>query len=108
MRGLLQRLWDDDAGALYATEWVLIAGIAVFGLIPGLVAVRNGTNSALATQANALLIMSSDFSFAGYSIVSNGTTIAVVAGVSGNGNPNTFQAGTGPVVAGGIFVNPAP
>ena len=48
---ILNQLWDDDTGALYATEWVIIATILVIGIIPGIIAVRNSMNKALAHSA---------------------------------------------------------
>ena len=41
MRRLFRRLWQDDDGALLATEWVFLATILVIGVIPGMVAVRD-------------------------------------------------------------------
>ena len=40
MQQLVRRLWNDDCGALIATEWVFVATILVLGIITGLVAVR--------------------------------------------------------------------
>ena len=34
---MLRRLWSDDRGAVLSTELVLIIGIVIFGIIPGLV-----------------------------------------------------------------------
>jgi Flp pilus assembly pilin Flp len=108
MRRLLQRLWSDDTGALLATEWVLIAGIAVFGLIPGLVAIRGGIDSALATEANVLIIINSNFSFEGWALVVGTNTCALVSGVSISNISQTFQSAPGPVLTTGIFVFPCP
>jgi Flp pilus assembly pilin Flp len=54
MRKLLQRLWNDDSGALIATEWVFVATIMVLGAITGLVAVRQAILSELTEFANAV------------------------------------------------------
>ena len=51
---MLHQLWNDDVGALYATEYVLLSGLTVFGLLPGLVALRNATNSSLKKQAETM------------------------------------------------------
>lgn len=51
---MLRQLWDDDVGALYATEYVLLSGLTVFGLLPGLVALRNATNSSLKKQSEQM------------------------------------------------------
>lgn len=51
MLRILSRLWNDDVGALLATEYVLLAGILVFGSVPGLIALRDANNAAMARQA---------------------------------------------------------
>jgi hypothetical protein len=48
------KLWNDDAGALIAMEWLLVGTILVIGIIPGLVALRNAIAAELQEQANAL------------------------------------------------------
>ena len=35
MLRLLRKLWDDDRGALLATEWVFMGTILVIGVLPG-------------------------------------------------------------------------
>jgi Flp pilus assembly pilin Flp len=80
---LLRRLWDDDQGAVISSELVLVLGILVFGLIPGLVALRNSVNAALATIGNFLGRITPSFTYSGYAIVGQGgiSTIAVVGGL---------------------------
>jgi len=80
MRSLLSKLWADDNGAIVSAEIVLVLTILVLGLIPGLVALRNTTNAALATIGNELLSLQVGYSFASFSIVSGNTTIAFVQG----------------------------
>jgi hypothetical protein len=82
MHSLLSRLWADDKGAIVSMELVLIGTLLVFGLIPGMVALRNATNAALATQGTELLSAQTGFSFSGYSILVGTTTIAQVNGNS--------------------------
>jgi Flp pilus assembly pilin Flp len=65
---LFRRLWDDDAGALLAVEWVVIATILVLGLIPGLIAVRQGVLSELVEFANAALGLNQSYSFSGQTV----------------------------------------
>jgi hypothetical protein len=67
MRNLLVRLWNDDAGALIAAEWVFVATILVLGAITGLVAVRQAVIAELHDVANALLALNQSFSFSGQS-----------------------------------------
>ena len=67
MRNLLVKLWNDDCGALIATEWVFVATILVLGAITGLVAVRQAVISELHDVANALLALNMSYSFSGQS-----------------------------------------
>src|ERR1700722_1571515 len=96
MRSLLSKLWADDQGAVVAAEIVLILAIAVIGLIPGLVALRNTTNAALATIGNELLALQVGFSFAPFTIIGspNGNTIATVDGAEFLVTSPTFLAST--------------
>jgi hypothetical protein len=86
---LFRRLWDDDLGALLATEWVVIATIMILGLIPGLIAVRQGTLSELTEFANATMALNQSYSFSGQSIgcdvALNGLNGAVDGRTHGNG-----------------------
>ena len=67
MRRLFQRLWNDDRGALIATEWVFVATILILGIITGLIAVRQAVISELTEFANAVMALNQSFSFAGQS-----------------------------------------
>src|SRR5579885_1858023 len=40
--GLLTRLWEDDNGAVLATEWALITTLFLIGLVPALLIIRQG------------------------------------------------------------------
>jgi hypothetical protein len=35
MRRMIKTLWNDDRGALIATEWLFVATIIVIGLVVG-------------------------------------------------------------------------
>jgi Flp pilus assembly pilin Flp len=81
---LFARLWDDDQGAVISSELVLVLGILVFGLIPGLVALRNSVNAALATIGNFLGRITPSFTYSGYAILpasGGASTIAQVGGL---------------------------
>jgi hypothetical protein len=65
MKRNLTNLWNDDCGALLATEWIIVATIMVLGIIPGLIAVRQGTLSELHDMANAVLSLDQSYSFTG-------------------------------------------
>jgi hypothetical protein len=67
MRQLLRKLWNDDGGALIATEWVFVATILVLGAITGLVAVRQAILSELTEFANAVMALNQSYSFTGQS-----------------------------------------
>jgi Flp pilus assembly pilin Flp len=62
---LFVRLWRDDCGALLAVEWVVLATVMVLGIIPGLVAVRQGVLSELLDVANAALGLDQSYGFTG-------------------------------------------
>src|SRR4051812_15638023 len=67
VRRLLTRLWNDDRGALIATEWVFVATLLILGIITGLIAVRQSLLSELTEFANAAMALNQSFSFAGQS-----------------------------------------
>jgi hypothetical protein len=67
MRNLMVKLWNDDAGALIAAEWVFVATILVLGAITGLVAVRQAVIAELHDVANAILALNQSYSFSGQS-----------------------------------------
>jgi len=62
---LLRRLWNDDCGALLATEWVVVATIIVLGIIPGLIAIRQGTLSELIDFSHATTSLDQSYGFTG-------------------------------------------
>lgn len=80
MRDLLLELWRDDGGAVVSVEILLIVGILIFGMIPGLVAMRNSMNSALTTFGNLIVTLIPSFTFSGFAIT----------GTDGMGNPITI------------------
>lgn len=82
MQNLFRRLWADDRGAVISTELVLVIGILIFGIIPGLVALRNSVISALATIGNTLTNLVPSFTYSGFAIgaQTGGATIAQVQG----------------------------
>jgi len=67
MKGIVQRLWADDQGALIAIEFLFVATILVLGLIVGLVEVREAVKVELTELGNAILALSQGFSIAGNS-----------------------------------------
>lgn len=57
MHQLLQQLWRDDQGALISTEFLFLATVLVIGIIPGVVALRNGIAVEMTELANAIVAM---------------------------------------------------
>lgn len=57
---LLASLWEDDQGAILSTEYVLLSSLLVFGLLPGLVALRDSTNRVMEKQASRIENISND------------------------------------------------
>jgi len=54
MTNVLARFWDDDEGAVISVELILVLGVLIFGIVPGLVALRNSVIAALTNIGNAL------------------------------------------------------
>ena len=65
MLGLMSRLWNDDEGAIIATEFVFLATILVVGILVGMVAVRDAVNNELVDVANAVGSANQSYSFSG-------------------------------------------
>lgn len=106
----LRRLWADDRGAVISVELVLIIGILIFGIIPGLVALRNSVIAALGTVGNVITTIVPSFTFSGFAIgrAGGGGTIAQVAGYQLD--PTTTNRLTGvqldPIALGTVGVIP--
>jgi Flp pilus assembly pilin Flp len=67
MRNLMLKLWNDDRGALIATEWVFVVTILVIGLVVGLKAVQQAVVTELEDVAGAIGSLSQTYSFGGTS-----------------------------------------
>jgi hypothetical protein len=67
MRNLIAKFWNDDCGALIATEFLFVATILVIGIIVGLASVRDAVNAELAELANAILALSQGYTVSGVS-----------------------------------------
>jgi hypothetical protein len=67
MPNFASQLWNDDAGALIAAEWVFVATIMTLGAITGLVAVRQAILAELHDVANAFLALNCSYSYSGQS-----------------------------------------
>lgn len=95
MNSMLRRLWADDRGAVISTEMVLVIGILVFGVIPGLVALRNSIVASLGTMGNVLTSLVPSFTFSGFAIgrSTGGGTIAQVQGYQLDGSSQNHLTG---------------
>ncbi len=88
---LFVRLWQDDCGALLATEWVVVATVMVLGIVPGLIALKQGVLSELLDVANATLGLDQSYGFTGHEI--RGGAGDRAANDQNNAGKNTAKAG---------------
>lgn len=65
MQRIVNRLWNDDAGALIASEFLFVATILVIGIIVGLSGVRIAVVAELTELGNAFLALSQGYSISG-------------------------------------------
>jgi Flp pilus assembly pilin Flp len=65
MKKLCLRLWEDDCGALIATEWVFIATILIIGIVAGLKSVQTAVLNELEEFAGAVGALSQSYSIGG-------------------------------------------
>jgi Flp pilus assembly pilin Flp len=104
---MLQRIWKDEAGFVVSAELILVATIAVLGLVAGLATVRNSITNELADFGGAIDRLSQSYAVsqvAAHSGDSNGATIHVDLQDFCNADPVagtamgciTFNGGTAP------------
>ena len=74
MASFIQKLWQDDDGALIATEFLFIAVILVIGLVVGLVYVRNAVTAKFSELAQAVLFLDVSYQFPSINAKNVGTT----------------------------------
>jgi Flp pilus assembly pilin Flp len=67
MKQLLSKFWNDDNGALIATEYLFVVTILVIGVIVGMTNVRDALIAELTEVGNALLALSQGFTISGTS-----------------------------------------
>jgi Flp pilus assembly pilin Flp len=112
MARLLRQLWDDDDGVILSVELVLILAVIVFGIIPGVVALRNSLIASLATTGNMLLSITPSFTYSGYALTggTSSQAIALVGGLAVSHNSAVYLSGiqVTPVTATYLVVAPAP
>lgn len=83
MSSLMRQLWADDDGAIISIEFILVVSILIFGIIPGLVALRNSVNAALTTTGNLIVALVPSFTFSGWIVSDSGGNGNFVAQVNG-------------------------
>jgi len=77
------KFWNDDAGAVISTEYVLVGGVLVAGVVPGLVAARDSINRAYVNMGNAIVAAVPQATFSGLSLGgTNGHAVAAVNGIA--------------------------
>ena len=79
MKSVPAQLWSDDAGFVVSIELILIATIAVIGLITGYSAMRDGVVSELSDVAGAVQDLNQTYTFngvAGHSAATDGSSFA--------------------------------
>jgi hypothetical protein len=107
MRAILSRLWLDDDGAVLSVEMILIIGILVFGVIPGLIAMRNSINAFLGSMANLMAVLTP--AFLTTQVTVNGTTETAILVLPGGGSGSLVVGQqTPPIDAGDVSISPAP
>ncbi len=65
MKNLPTTLWNDQAGFIVSIELILIATIAIIGLITGMTAVRDAVVSEMSDVAGAVQDLNQCYSFNG-------------------------------------------
>ncbi len=81
MTGLLRRFWGDDRGVIISTELILVIGILIFGIIAGIVALRNSIIASFVNIGNTLVEIVPSFTYSGFVVGGlPGGNIAVVEG----------------------------
>ena len=68
------KLWSDEAGFIVSSELVLIASIAVLGMIVGLTTLRDQVVAELVDVADAISTLNQSFSFSGLTGHSSSTS----------------------------------
>lgn len=100
MKHVLSNMWADDSGALLATEWVVLATILVIGVVPGLIAVRQGALEELLDFSNATMSLDQSYEFEGQEVVDTDGIRLVHGnhgGMGGQGDMHSRKLGEGSI-----------
>ena len=104
MRQMLLKLWQDDCGALIATEWVFVATILVLGSITGLVAFRQAILVELIDFADAVMALNQTYSFTGQSNCQSSTAGSTYQSL--NNSIFNGSQGAADISLAGVFITP--
>ncbi len=63
---LMRQLWQDEAGVIVSTEIILVLMILVFGLLAGMVALRDGVAQELADAGQMVNSLNQSYNFQGH------------------------------------------
>jgi hypothetical protein len=66
---LFAQMWADDCGAMLSVELVVFLTILVIGLVPGYIALRQGSLTKLLDLANSVMALNTSYSFSGQQLV---------------------------------------
>ena len=64
---IMQRLWNEETGAILSAEVMLVASILVIGVVAGLSSLRDSVVTELADVAQALANVNQSYSYSGTS-----------------------------------------
>jgi len=98
MRNMMRKLWNDDHGALIATEYLFVVTILVIGTVVGLTNVRDAVNAELTELGNALLALSQGFTVSGTSGASSSSDGSMATDTPGTLTPPTLTPPSTPSV----------
>jgi hypothetical protein len=87
MTRLLRQLRAEYTGAVLSSELVLLTGVVTFGLVTGLVAMRNGAVASMGTMDHNLNAVLPAYTYSGSGIGSTATGASPSAVVNGLATP---------------------
>jgi len=96
---LMRQLWQDEAGVIVSTEIILVLMILVFGLIAGMVALRDGVAQELADAGQMVNSLNQSYSFLGHTfttetpaVVTASTPSSLFADLEDDNNDDNLNA----------------
>jgi hypothetical protein len=102
MYACFKKLWNDDQGALIASEWLIMASIPVMGLAGGMVALRNSVNGELSQYGNSVSALRQSYSYQGLAGAGASVTGGAAATPGSLGSGMTMVPAPAPAVAGNL------